>query len=113
MIIGSTIMHDGTGTTPYYTPSFPRGGEAAVFSLDVTHWGATGALTLVVTVEHKNSDETAWAPAGTFTNITAAGVSTKDLNTLKEEIRIAFTYTVGALGDFSHVVISAPAWRPY
>ena len=26
MIVGTNISHDGTGTIPYYTPSFPRGG---------------------------------------------------------------------------------------
>ena len=111
MIVGSTILHDGTGTTAFYTPSFPRGGEAAVFSVDATH--VNGSPTLVVTVEHKNVEDTSWTTAGTFSNITAAGVSTKDISSLKEEIRIAFTFSTGVAGDFVHVLIPAPAWRPY
>ena len=113
MIIGSTLIHDGTGSTPYRTPSFGRGGEAAVFSVDVTHLKATTSLTLVVTVEHKNEADTTWTTAGTFANITATGVATKDITGLKEEIRISFTFTVGATPDFVHIVIPAPAWRPF
>ena len=111
MIIGTTIFHDGTGTTPFYSPSFPRGGLAAIFSVDTTH--ISGAPTLVITVEHKNEDETTWGTAGTFGSITGPGVSTKDVTSLKEEIRLAFTFSAGSAGNFFHLVISAPAWRPY
>ena len=111
MIVGSQITHDGGGTTAYYSPSFPRGGEAAVFSVDVTHY--SGGPTLVVTVEHKNVEDTSWTTAGTFSNITSTGVATKDVSSLKEEIRFAFTFTAGTAGDFCHVIVPEPAWRPY
>ncbi|MHC4490398.1 MAG: hypothetical protein ACYTDU_02070 [Planctomycetota bacterium] len=111
MIVGSQITHDGTGTTPYYSPSFPRGGEAAVFSVDVTHMG--GTPTLVVTVDHKNVEDTSWSTAGTFSNISATGVATKDISSLKEELRFAFTFAAGTVQDFFHVIVPAPAWRPY
>jgi hypothetical protein len=111
MIVGSQIEHDGTGTTAYYSPSFPRGGEAAVFSVDVTH--KMGSPTLVVTVEHKNLEDTSWTTADTFSNITATGVATKDISGLKEEVRFAFTFSAGSAGNFFHVIIPAPAWRPY
>lgn len=112
MIVGTTVFHDGTGTTAYYSPSFPRGGLAAVFSMDVTHKnGASVAMT--VTVEHKNDDETAWTTAGSFSSITTTGTKTVDVSSIKEEVRLAFTFTAGSAGNFFHVVISAPAWRPY
>ena len=111
MIVGTTIIHDGTGTTPYYTPSFPRGGPAAVFSLEVTHF-AGGTLILGAAIEHKNEADTSWGTAASFTNITAEGLSTKDVSGLKEEIRLAFTFSDGAVGNFAHIVIAAPAWRP-
>jgi hypothetical protein len=111
MIVGTQITHDGTGTTPYYSPSFPRGGEAAVFSVDVTHLG--GTPTLVVTVDHKNEEDTSWSAAGAFSNISATGVATKDISSLKEEIRFAFTFAAGTAYDFFHVIVPAPAWRPY
>lgn len=111
MIVGTQITHDGTGTTAYYSPSFPRGGEAAVFSVDVTHM--RGGPTMVVTVEHKNVEDTSWSTAGTFSNITTTGLATKDISGLKEEIRFAFTFTAGSAGEFFHVIVPAPAWRPY
>jgi hypothetical protein len=111
MIVGSTIIHDGTGTTAYYSPSFPRGGEAAVFSIDVTH--KAGSPNMGVAVEHKNVEDTSWATADSFAVITATGLATKDISSLKEEIRFAFTFSGGSAGDFFHVIVPAPAWRPY
>ena len=111
MIVGTQLTVMG-GTTPFYSPSFPRGGEAALFSLEVTHiWGSSPSL--AVSVEHKNEDDTTWASAGSFTAITAAGiVPTKDLSGLKEELRFSFLPT-GSDGEAFHVIVSAPAWRPY
>lgn len=109
MIVGTqiTVM----GGSPFYSPSFGRGGEAALFSLDVTHKMGTSP-SLAVSIEHKNEDETSWAAAGAFTAITATGVASKDISGLKEELRFNFTPT-GTDGDAFHVVIAAPAWRPY
>ena len=112
MIVGTQITHDGTGTTPYYSPPFPRGGASALFSLETTHkFGASLAMT--VTVEHKNHDETTWGVADTFASVGSVAGFTKDITGLKEEIRFAFTFTAGSGGEFYHVVIAEPAWRPY
>ena len=109
MIVGTqlTVM----GGSPFYSPSFGRGGEAALFSLDVTHKMGTSP-SLTVSVEHKNADDTTWAAAGAFTAITATGVASKDISGLKEELRFNFTPT-GTDGDAFHVIVAAPAWRPY
>ncbi len=111
MIIGTTIMHDGAGSTPYYSPAFPRGGEAATFSINTTH--LAGGPTLVVAIQHKNADETSWGVAGTFSNITATGITTKDVSDLKEMIRLNYTFSAGSAGDFVHVIVPAPIWRPF
>jgi hypothetical protein len=111
MIVGTQITHDGTGTTAYYSPSFRRGGEAAVFSVEATHKGGTPTLTVVV--EHKNVEDTSWGTADTFSAIAATGLATKDISGLKEELRFAFTFASGNLNDFFHVIVAAPAWRPY
>ena len=34
MIVGSPIIHPGSATK-YFSPAFPRGGQAATFSVDV------------------------------------------------------------------------------
>jgi hypothetical protein len=112
MIVGTPIIHDGTGTTPYYSPAFPRGGDAALFSVDVTHEG--GSPTMVVTVEHKNEMDTSWSTLGTFSNITTTGLETLDIDgSIKEVVRFKFTFSAGSAGDFFHVIVPAPAWRPY
>jgi len=111
MIVGSTIIHDGTGSTPYYSASFPRAGLAATFALDVTH--RAGAPTLVATIEHRNYDDTSWTTAGTLGSISTVGVHTTDVSDIKEEVRVAFTFAAGSVGDFVHVQLPAPAWRPY
>ena len=111
MIVGTQITHDGSGTTAYYSPSFPRGGEAAVFSIDVTHM--SGGPTLNVAVEHKNVEDTSWGTADSFSGITTTGLATKDISGLKEELRLAFTFSAGSAGNFFHVIVPAPAWRPY
>ena len=111
MIVGTTIIHDGSGATPYFTPQFPRGGLAALFSFDITHKG--GSPTLSIVIEHKNSEDTSWTTLASITGLTATGVQTKDATAIKEELRISFVYTAGSAGDFFHIVIAAPAWRPY
>lgn len=111
MIIGTTIIHDGTGTTPYYSPAFPRGGDAALFSIDVTHEG--GSPTMVVKVEHKNAVDAAFELAGTFSGITSTGVVSLDVTGLKELVRLSYEFSAGDAGDFFHVVVPAPAWRLY
>ena len=103
MIVGTTIMWSAVA---YYSPSFPRGGEAATFAADVTH--VEGSPSLSIVVEHKNSEDTSWTTAGTFTAITGTGLATKDVTGLKEEIRLKYEYGSGSAGDFVHLVVPAP-----
>ena len=109
MIVGTTITV--MGGNPFYSPSFPRGGEAALFSLEVTH-KIGSSPSLAVSIEHKNEDDTSWTAAGAFTAITATGLASKDISGLEEECRFNFTPT-GTDGDAFHLVIAEPAWRPY
>ena len=93
-----------------YSPSFPRGGEAALFSVEVL--AELGSPTLVIGIDHKNYAETSWTAAGAFSAITAVGVATKDLSGLKEELRFKFTMS-GTDGHGFNLLMPAPAWRPY
>ena len=110
MIVGTQITVMG-GAVPFYSPTFPRGGGAALFSLDVTH-KIGSSPSLAVDIEHKNRDETTWASAVSFTAITATGVATRDAGGLKEELRFNFLPT-GTDGDAFRVIVARPAWRPY
>ena len=109
MRIGTLIMVMGGGG--FYSPSFPRGGESALFSLEVTH-KMGGSPSLTVEVEHKNEEDTVWSSAGAFTAITTTGVKSKDVSGLKEECRFKYTPT-GTDGDAFYLIVAAPAWRPY
>jgi hypothetical protein len=109
MLIGTTIRK--MGAAEFFSPEFPRGGLAAVFSMDVT--GEIGASTMNVDIEHRNLDETTWAGAGAFTAVTATGVSTVNITGLKEILRFKFSFGAGSDGDGFHVVLGPPAWRPF
>lgn len=109
MLIGTTILKMGAATLN--SPSFPRGGLSA--ALTVLAQGIIESPTLVITVEHRNEDETSWATAGTFANITAVGSSNLSVTTLKEIIRLTYSFSAGSDGDGFHIVVNTPAWRPY
>ncbi len=109
-IIGDTLVHDGVGTAPFYSPPFLRGGEAAVFTIEVTL--NNGGATLVFAVEHKNAEDTSWSSAGS-TSASATGVRTLEISGLKEELRLKFTFSAGLAGDFVHVLVPAPMWLPF
>ena len=109
--VGTTILHDGTGTTPFYSRQFGRGGLAAVFVVNVTH--ITSSTTLVVRVEHRNREEATWTTAGTFANITDIGDESVDVTDCKELLRLAFTFSAGSAGKFVHLIAPRPAWRPF
>jgi len=109
MIVGTTIFRfDGN---PYYSPAFPRGGEAAVFTVETTH--VSSSPTFDVTIQHKNEADTSWTDLGAFTSITAVGISTKDVSDIKEMVRLKFSFTTTGADDAVHIIVPAPAWRPY
>jgi hypothetical protein len=69
MIVGTTIFYlDGTR---YFSPEFPRGGLAGRFSVDVTQIVLGGASQVDIAVEHRNSEDTTFSNAGSFTGISA------------------------------------------
>ena len=98
------------GGTSLYSPLFPSGGESALFSVEVL--AKIGSPSLAIDVETKNTEDTTWGVAGSFAAITGLGVATKDVSTLKEELRIKFTMS-GTDGHAFNMLMPAPAWRPY
>ena len=108
-ILGDILVHDGTGTAPFYSPPFGRGGDSAVFTIQVTMHA--GSPTLVFAVEHKNAEDTSWSSAGS-TTLSGTGVATLDVSALKEELRLKFTFSSGANGNFVHLIVPAPMWLP-
>lgn len=100
MIIGQTVF---AGT--YYSPWFPRRGDAAVFAGEVI--AATGSMML--NVEHKNSEDADSAAAVLGSAIISSGVGTVSVTGMKELVR--FKYFVGTSGNWVHFRVLPPAWR--
>lgn len=109
MVIGMTLMK--LAGTAYYSPIFGRGGQGALFACEVFQVVGTSP-TLVITVEHKNTEDVNFAILGTFDTLTAAGLGTKDLTGIKEQVR--FKYVIGGTESYAafHFIMLAPAWRP-
>lgn len=109
-ILGDILIHDGNGSNPYYSPPFGRGGEAAVFTVEVTV--RHGNPSLVFEVEHKNAEDASWSSAGA-TATAATGVATLDVSSFKEELRLKFTFSSIVPGEFVHILVPAPMWLPF
>lgn len=113
MIVGTTILYmDGNLV---YSPEFPRGGLAARFSVDVTHFVVSGGATLSIDVEHRNSEDPSFSSAATFGAISGTGAASLDVSGLKEIVRLSFGFTGGppSASDGVHLLVQAPSWRPY
>jgi hypothetical protein len=109
MVVGTTLIKlDGA---VYYSPSFPRGGLAATFAVDTTHF--EGLTDLTITVEHRDEHDVSFTSAGAFSAITAAGHSDKDISDIKQIVRFAYALNGGSATDGVHIVMQAPSWRPY
>ena len=109
MVVGTTILYlDGSD---YFSPSFPRGGLAGSFAVDVTHYD--GPTSFTITVQHRDEHDTTWTDAGSFTSITGRGTSLVDITGLKQIIRFKYTFVASNSYDGVHIVMQAPSWRPY
>lgn len=114
MIIGQTIF---AGT--FFSPWFPRQGDAAVFSGEVIAFN--GASTLSIFVQTKNLEETD-TQAGTLTSgsmvwdATSIAVKTTGGGTpvaasgAKELVRFKYVLSA-ASGYWAHLRVLPPAWQ--
>ncbi len=109
MIIGTVIPT--LGGVSYYSPTFGRGGLATTFSCET--FAISGGASFAIAVEHKNGDETAWTALGSFSAITAAGISTLQASSIREQLRFKYVLTGAASTDSVYFNMLAPAWRPY
>ena len=110
MVVGTTVFKlDGNS---YLSPEFHRGGLAGTFAIDVTNVANTPNFT--VKVQHRNSEDTSFTTAGTFSTITATGKTTLDVSGLKEIVRFEYSFDVGDGSDAAvHFLMQPPSWRPY
>lgn len=105
MLIGELIQ---TSATAVYSPPVPRGGAAGLFAVDALQV-STGSPSLAVDIEHKNYADTSWTTAGSFSAITATGLSTQYVSGLKEEVRLKFT--MSGAGEWERIFVLDPSWE--
>ena len=111
MVIGTTLMQlDGS---PYYSPQFNRGGNAATFAAEMLLFSGGAGIYLLIDVQHKNADDTAWTTNVSFAHLNATGVFTVNASAIKEQVRFKYTVVGSAATDAMHFNMLAPAWRPY
>lgn len=110
MIVGVTLMKlDGN---PYFSPEFSRAGLAATFAGRVSN--VANAPNLSISVETRNSDQTAWTPLGSFSVVTAIGSITVDLTGCMEIVRFRYAFAPADTWNAAvHILMQAPSWRPY
>lgn len=110
MLTGFYVLK-GNGAAKH-TPTFPRGGLAATFAVQVL--GLVGAPTdLVGVVEHKDTEDTVFAVAGTFAVINTINVFTANISGIREEVRFSFAPTAANAWEGFYIFLPAPSWRPY
>lgn len=98
------------GGNPQYSPTFGRGGLAAVFAVEI--FAVDASTTLTVVVEHKNEDDTSWTTLTTLSTM-SAGVNTQTATGIKEQLRYAITVNGMNGTDSVYANVLAPSWRPY
>ena len=108
MIVGNYFRR--FGGSAQYGPTFPRGGNAALFAIEI--YAADAGTSLTVTIEHKNASDTTWTTLVTLAGLTA-GVNSQSASGIKEQLRISFVVTGASAGDSVYANVLAPAWRPY
>ena len=108
MAMGGELML--ANATARYSAVFPRGGGQGIFSVDCLQISGTGP-SLAVVVETKNSSSTSWNTAGSFSAITATGVSTLTLTgVIEEQWRWKCTMS-GTGGAWCCCVMNDPIWE--
>jgi hypothetical protein len=93
-----------------FSPTFPRGGNAAVFGVEV--FDTDPGVTLTAVVQHKNIEDTSWTTLTTLASMTT-GVTTQAASAIKEQLRIAYVVNGVSPEDSVYANTLAPTWRPY
>jgi hypothetical protein len=106
MIVGDLLLV--MAGDPYFGPPISRATCSANFLVEVSN--RTGTSQLVVTIQHRNRDDTAWGAAGTIGPIAANGTYPAQLSGLKELVRYSYAFTAGAPTDGMYVFGASPQW---
>jgi len=110
-LIGSLVISPGS-VSPVYSNPVPRGGGAAIFSLEVLELNA--AVSLEITLENKNRGDTSWGTLISLTPISATGVESKHVTGVKELCRVVAQFGTGtSSSDTARIASMNWSWLPY
>jgi len=108
MVIGMLLLKFGS---PYFSPTFARGGLGAVFSAELL--GLSAGSSVDIEIQHKNIADLNFAVLGAIPTLSAAGTDFVNLTGIKEQVRLKYTVNGTTVLDGVNVNVLAPAWRPY
>ena len=92
---------------PVYTPAQPRPASTGLFAFNVTQVSSSGSPSLVVTVQHKDSNDSTWGNHTDFAAVTTAGaVAPLSCANLKEQIRLKLV--MGGTNAWERIFITPP-----
>jgi len=112
LVLGVTLHAQPSAGAIYYSPWFPRQGNAATFSCEVTE---INGATLTITIETKNeedADNDVQASAD-FSGISSAtsDPATKRMSDLRELVRFKYKVVGVANTDWVHFRMLNPVWE--
>ena len=110
-LVGQLIVGDGT-TDPVLSSPRARGGNGLIAVIDVTVFD-TASAALEVLVQHKNSSDTTWGTAFSFSSITGTGVYTASGSGIKETVRTAYVFGMGAAAGDVVRYVERLVFKPY
>lgn len=113
MIIGHTLMHGSGLSEVYYSPWFPRRGDAANFIVDVI---ASYRTEVTVDVQSKNSESTdaslpSFASFGGTSATRYGGSADELLELVRYKITVEDDNPTSASAGFAHLRMLEPSWE--
>jgi len=109
-IYGQQVVNPNS-TLPVYSTPARRGGEAGIFVVDVLEF--LSSTNLQISIEHKNSEDTAWAAVGNVAVVNAAGVASAHISGIKEFYRWSMAFQAGVAAGDMYRLVKSVSWLPY
>jgi hypothetical protein len=112
MLIGQSVIAPTTPGAVYFSPWFPRQGDACTAVLEILKTSG-GAFSLSCEVQTKNQEQSD-ASATVLATIAASAVGTATglVSGCRELVRYKFTATGTSAQQWIHFRSNAPQWQP-
>ncbi len=118
MLIGQSLLAITSGDTVYYTPWFPRGGNALTVVVEVLRAsGATTKFECQVQTKNQEDADSAATSVGTAISVNSSTTqykttSARRTNGCKELVRYAYSIRASGSPCWIHMRTNPPIWEP-